>query len=76
MKAMARDVAQRFQTCEEFMQALRDYQVGRGITAADLSGQLPVLNASAAVARVSGMTNRAAAADGGHTHRCAAAQHR
>src|SRR3954465_7531 len=48
MKAMARDVTQRFQTCEEFAQALRDYQAGRGIPMADVTGQVPALSAAGA----------------------------
>ena len=44
MKAMARDVANRFQTCAEFMRALRDYQAGRGLPLADLTGPVPALN--------------------------------
>jgi len=37
-KAMARDVSQRFQTCEEFSRALRDFQRGLGHTVADVTG--------------------------------------
>ena len=47
MKAMAREVTQRFQTCEEFSQALRDYSAGRGVPLADATGQLPAVNAVA-----------------------------
>ena len=47
MKAMAREVTQRFQTCEEFSQALRDYSAGRGVPLADATGQLPAFNAGA-----------------------------
>jgi hypothetical protein len=47
MKAMARDVTQRFQTCEEFAQALRDYQAGRGISMVDVTGPNAVFNAAA-----------------------------
>jgi len=39
-KAMARDVAQRYQTCEEFADALRAFQANRGASRADLSGQV------------------------------------
>jgi hypothetical protein len=42
-KAMARDVAQRFQTCEEFADALRAYQRQRGTSLADASGQVPMV---------------------------------
>jgi eukaryotic-like serine/threonine-protein kinase len=42
-KAMARDIAQRFQTCEEFADALRAYQGQRGTSLADISGQVPVV---------------------------------
>jgi serine/threonine-protein kinase len=41
-KAMARDVAQRYQTCEEFSEALRAYQVSRGVSLADVTGQVSV----------------------------------
>ncbi|MEO6599473.1 MAG: protein kinase [Polyangiaceae bacterium] len=44
MKAMAREVTQRFQTCEEFAQALRDYQAGRGMPMADVTGPVPAFN--------------------------------
>ncbi len=47
MKAMAREVTARFQTCEEFAQALRDYQAGRGMPMADVTGPMPVFNAAA-----------------------------
>ena len=48
LKAMARDVAHRYQTCEEFSQALRDYQAGRGIPLADVTGPVPAFNITAA----------------------------
>jgi len=35
LKAMARDVTQRFQTCAEFIQALQDYQAGKGMPVID-----------------------------------------
>src|SRR5450432_1813157 len=38
LKSMAREVSERFQTCEEFSQALRDYQAGRGLPVADVTG--------------------------------------
>ena len=41
-KAMARDVAQRYQTCEEFSAALRAYQASRGLSLADVTGPVPV----------------------------------
>jgi eukaryotic-like serine/threonine-protein kinase len=41
-KAMARDVAQRYQTCEEFSEALRAFQVSRGVSLADVTGPVPV----------------------------------
>jgi len=47
MKAMAREVTARFQTCEEFAQALRDWQAGRGIPMADVTGPVPAFNATA-----------------------------
>ncbi|HTA90196.1 MAG TPA: serine/threonine-protein kinase [Polyangiaceae bacterium] len=43
LKAMAREVGDRFQTCEEFAQALRDYQAGRGMPLADMTGPMPAL---------------------------------
>ena len=46
MKAMAREVTQRFQTCEEFTQALRDWQAGRGMPLADVTGQVSAFNAN------------------------------
>src|SRR6478736_9284908 len=42
-KAMARDVAHRYQTCEEFADALRAFQAGRGASIADRSGQVATL---------------------------------
>lgn len=47
MKAMAREVTHRFQTCEEFAQALRDYQAGRGMPMADVTGPVPAFKAPA-----------------------------
>ncbi|MET0792995.1 MAG: serine/threonine-protein kinase [Polyangiaceae bacterium] len=53
MKAMSREITHRFQTCEEFSQALRDYQAGRGLPVADVTGQLPAIQvATAAVSQV------------------------
>jgi len=43
-KAMARDVAHRFQTCEEFADALRAYQGQRRTSLTDASGQVPVVS--------------------------------
>jgi serine/threonine-protein kinase len=42
-KAMARDVSQRYQTCEEFSRALRAYQAARGIPVADVTGPVSAL---------------------------------
>ena len=42
-KAMARDVAQRYQTCEEFSQALRAFQAARGLSVADVTGPVAAL---------------------------------
>ena len=47
LKAMAREVTDRFQTCEEFAQALRDHQVGMGVFMPDATGPMPALAASA-----------------------------
>ena len=47
MKAMAREVTHRFQTCEEFMHALRDYQAGRGVPVADVTGAVRAFNQTA-----------------------------
>jgi len=49
-KAMARDVAHRYQTCEEFSDALRSFQASRGIPAADVSGRVSAVAAEAAPA--------------------------
>ena len=46
-KAMARDVAQRYQTCEEFAQALRDFQAGLRGSSADVTGRVSTVVASA-----------------------------
>jgi serine/threonine protein kinase len=43
-KAMTRDIAQRFQTCEEFSEALRAFQAGRGLSLADVTGRVPTVN--------------------------------
>ncbi|HYP74307.1 MAG TPA: serine/threonine-protein kinase [Polyangiaceae bacterium] len=40
-KAMARDVAHRYQTCEEFADALRAFHSGRGVSIADVTGRVP-----------------------------------
>jgi eukaryotic-like serine/threonine-protein kinase len=45
-KAMARDVSHRFQTCEEFADALRAFQAGRGESLADMSGRVPAVPVS------------------------------
>jgi serine/threonine-protein kinase len=47
LKAMAREVGDRFQTCEEFAQALRDYQAGRGMPLADVTGPMPAFGVAA-----------------------------
>jgi hypothetical protein len=49
LKAMAREVTDRFQTCEEFAQALRDHQAGMGVFMPDATGPMPALAASAAM---------------------------
>ena len=43
LKSMAREVGDRFQTCEEFSLALRDYQTRRGMPLADVTGAMPAL---------------------------------
>jgi hypothetical protein len=47
LKAMAREVTDRFQTCEEFAQALRDHQAGLGVFMPDATGPMPAIAASA-----------------------------
>ncbi|HEX3855433.1 MAG TPA: serine/threonine-protein kinase [Polyangiaceae bacterium] len=47
LKAMAREVTDRFQTCEEFAQALRDHQAGMGVFMPDATGPMPAIAASA-----------------------------
>ncbi|HET7543636.1 MAG TPA: serine/threonine-protein kinase [Polyangiaceae bacterium] len=42
-KAMARDISQRYQTCEEFSQALLDFQAGRRMPSMSESGRVPTL---------------------------------
>ena len=51
-KAMAREVGDRFQTCEEFAQALRDYQAGRAMPLADVTGPMPAFGVAPAAAQV------------------------
>ncbi|HWZ88540.1 MAG TPA: serine/threonine-protein kinase, partial [Polyangiaceae bacterium] len=41
LKAMSREVGDRYQTCEEFAQALRDFQAGHGMPVADMTGPMP-----------------------------------
>jgi serine/threonine-protein kinase len=41
LKAMSREVGDRYQTCEEFVQALRDFQAGHGMPVADMTGPMP-----------------------------------
>jgi len=48
LKAMAREVSARFQTCEEFSQALREYQALRGTPLPDATGPLPAFAAAQA----------------------------
>ncbi len=52
LKAMAREVDHRFQTCEEFAQALRDYQAGRGMPLADVTGPMPAFGVAQSHAQV------------------------
>lgn len=47
LKGMAREIAERFQSCEEFAQALRDYQAGRGLPIPDVTGAFAPLDAGA-----------------------------
>jgi len=47
LKGMAREVTDRYQTCEEFAQALRDHQAGTGVLMPDATGPVPALAASA-----------------------------
>jgi serine/threonine-protein kinase len=61
LKAMAREVEHRFQTCDEFAQALRNYQAGRGMQMADVTGPMPAFN----VASAGQVAANAAAAKGG-----------
>ncbi len=49
LKSMAREVGDRFQTCEEFAQALRDFQAGRGMPLADVTGPMPAFGVAPAV---------------------------
>jgi len=48
LKSMAREVGARFQTCEEFAQALRGYQAGHGMPLADVTGPVPAFGVAAA----------------------------
>jgi hypothetical protein len=52
LKSMAREVADRYQTCEEFSQALRDYQAGRGMPLADVTGPMPAFGVAPAGQRI------------------------
>jgi eukaryotic-like serine/threonine-protein kinase len=52
LKSMAREVGDRFQTCEEFAQALRDFQAGRGMPLADVTGPMPAFGVAPAVPQV------------------------
>jgi len=49
LKSMSREVGDRFQTCEEFAQALRDYQAGKGMPLADVTGPMPAFGVAPAV---------------------------
>jgi hypothetical protein len=49
-KAMAREIGDRYQTCEEFAQALRDYQAGHGSSLANATGPMPAFGVAAAQA--------------------------
>jgi eukaryotic-like serine/threonine-protein kinase len=52
LKSMAREVGDRFQTCEQFAQALRDYQAGRSVPVADVTGPVPAFGVAAAAPQV------------------------
>jgi eukaryotic-like serine/threonine-protein kinase len=52
LKAMAREVGDRFQTCEDFAQALRDYQARRGMPLADVTGPMPAFGVAPAAPQV------------------------
>jgi serine/threonine-protein kinase len=43
LKAMAREIGDRFQTCEEFSGALRNYLEGNGVRLPDATGPMPAL---------------------------------
>jgi serine/threonine-protein kinase len=47
LKAMAREVSDRFQTCEEFSGALRSYLEGNGVRLPDATGPMPALGVAA-----------------------------
>ncbi|MEO7038219.1 MAG: serine/threonine-protein kinase [Polyangiaceae bacterium] len=49
MKAMAREVGDRFQTCEEFSEALRHYQTANGGILPDATGPMPAFGQAHAV---------------------------
>ncbi|MEP7052031.1 MAG: protein kinase [Pseudomonadota bacterium] len=49
MKAMAREAAARYQTCEEFADALRHYQLTNGGIVADATGPMPAFGQAPAV---------------------------
>ena len=42
-KAMAREVTHRYQTCEEFAEALRNFQASRGLPVAEMTGRVPAV---------------------------------
>ncbi|MEO8906181.1 MAG: serine/threonine-protein kinase [Polyangiaceae bacterium] len=49
LKAMAREVGDRFQTCEEFSEALRHYQTANGGILPDATGPMPAFGQAPAV---------------------------
>jgi eukaryotic-like serine/threonine-protein kinase len=62
LKSMAREVGDRYQTCEEFSQALRDYQAGHGMPLADVTGPMPAFGAAPGVQRIPTQAGAPAAA--------------
>jgi eukaryotic-like serine/threonine-protein kinase len=66
-KAMARDVAHRYQTCEEFSEALRAFQVSRGMPLADVTGPVAAIPSAPAVSQHAAHGGLATAANWSHT---------
>ncbi|HKO50695.1 MAG TPA: serine/threonine-protein kinase, partial [Polyangiaceae bacterium] len=67
-KAMARDVDQRYQTCEEFSQALRAFQRARGLSVADVTGPVSALASGApAVSQPAPLVDLASSANWSNT---------